>query len=211
MRASTGSTAMATVNLHLPRQAALGGLRSHTIAPRDIAMLSLAVALCCAASMFALLCKSDRTYPVAPMREEPVAVSAPAAAPVAERAGVIESHSTLSVAHTHGELLALERRGERNYVEFSVTRSGAFQPVGPIELGLWGTDARHDAIQASVIVGERRFDLKRLKVDERVLIPIGNSENLELVVNRLGRNQISGYISEPKTETWQLARAVFSR
>jgi hypothetical protein len=202
---------MATANLQFPRHLELTDFRKQVIRLRDSAILFAAVAVCCGGSLFALLCKFQPTYPVAPVQQQVVASPVPATSTNANQsAEVVQSPRASSIAHTHNELLALERLGERNYIEFSITRSSGFQPVGPIELGFWRSDSRHDTAQASVLVGQRRLDLRRVKVNERVLIPIGPSENLELVINRVSRNQISGYLSEPKDNRWQFVSLIGS-
>src|SRR5579884_740052 len=174
---------------------------------RRACILCLVVALICAASVFAILYRSDQGYPVAAVRvntapqplsyavaANPAAVSAlsgtekPAHAAVAERRH--EARQAEPVARKHEELLALERTGARTYVEFSLARSRNFRPVGPVEICLWRTDPKHGFVQASVLYKERRIDFKRLKLNERVSIPLAHSQNLELVVNRVTKNQI---------------------
>ncbi|HEX4749851.1 MAG TPA: hypothetical protein VH302_09945 [Bryobacteraceae bacterium] len=199
-----------TAHLQLFRRLASIALPTETLGWRDSAVLFVAVAICCAASLFALLCKYQSSYPVAPLHEQVLALPVPPTASPNQAAQIIESRPTSSIAHTHNELLALERLGERNYIEFSIARSDGFQPVGPIELGFWRGDARHGAAQASVLLGQHRLDLRHLKVNERVLIPIGRSENLELVINHVSRNQIRGYLSEPKDNRWQFVRFIDS-
>jgi hypothetical protein len=104
-------------------------------------------------------------------------------------------------------LLALERLGDRNYVEFSVARSGSFQPIGPVEIALWRTDLKHASASVSVLLKGRRIDFKRLSLYEPVSIPTGrHSQQLELVVNRLTRTQITGYLAEPKNTAVSVRR-----
>jgi hypothetical protein len=110
------------------------------------------------------------------------------------------------IARSHRELLALERLGQRTYTEFSMPRSNSFEPVGPIELGIWRVDARHDEAEASVMVDQRRLDIKRIALNQRVDITMDHGRTIELVLNRINKNQVGGYVSEPKETSWQMAR-----
>jgi len=48
-----------------------------------------------------------------------------------------------SIAKTHEELIVLQKRGERNYFEFDLSKSKQFQRFGPLTLSLRRTDAKH--------------------------------------------------------------------
>ncbi|MBV9404646.1 MAG: hypothetical protein JO211_04835 [Acidobacteriaceae bacterium] len=69
--------------------------------------------------------------------------------------------------------------------------------MGPISVGVWRTDTRHGTYDVSVIVEGRRFDKKQVGLDEALAIKIGTAPPMELVVNRVGRNDVSGYLSTP--------------
>jgi hypothetical protein len=170
---------------------------------RDVGLLSVAVSVGCAIFVFLMLYRSDGRYAVAAV---PNLVAArpgayaqarqPIAHPISAR--VVSAPGLQPVARTHEELLALERKGERTYVEFSLARTGKFHPVGPVQIGVWRTDAKHASVQASILLNQHRIDFKRLKVNERISIPTAPSQTLDLVVNGVTRDQITGYVSEPK-------------
>lgn len=185
--------------------------RERTLSPRDIAILSLTVAICCAAIVFAMLYNFDRGYPVAAVNNQPLPLAGSPLAAAGQRAPRSAIDDIVSgarvedaakkpepIARTHDQLLALERLGDRNYIEFSVARSGKFQPIGPVEIGLWRTDLKHASASVSVLLNGRRIDFKRLSLNEPVSIPTGRSQQLELVVNGVTRTQITGYLAEPK-------------
>ena len=198
------STAHAFFPVHVSYQ------QRRTPSLRDAGILCLAVALCCAASVFILLYHSDQSYPVAAVRNtSPQAVSYAVAArprhaqrvntgPTVKKSEGKQAPTMAPIARNHEELLELERQGERNYVEFSLARTSGFYPVGPVEIGLWRTDPKHASVQASILFKRRRIDFKRLKLNERVSIPAEHSQTLDLVVNKVTKNQITGYVSEPK-------------
>ncbi len=104
-----------------------------------------------------------------------------------------------SIAKTHDELVALERKGERNYQEFDVTRSKEFQHVGPVGLELRKANTRHDFYDVTLLVDDYKLDKKHVNLYEPVWIyPEDSREPIELVVNQISRDRIHGYLSSPK-------------
>jgi hypothetical protein len=104
-----------------------------------------------------------------------------------------------SIAKTHDELVALEKKGERNYYEFDLTKSKQFKRVGSISLSLRKTNTKHDYFDLAMIVDDFTLDKKHVNLYEPVLVyPSDSQQPLELVTNRIDKNGIHGYISEPK-------------
>jgi len=104
-----------------------------------------------------------------------------------------------SIAKTHDELVALEQKGERNYYEFDLLKSKQFQHVGPISLSLRKANSKHDYFDLAMIVDDVTLDKKHVNLYEPVLIyPADSRQPLELVANRVEKDHIHGYISEPK-------------
>lgn len=200
---------MSTVQAYFPGRF----YTSHrTFDPRSIAILCLAVAIGCAAIVFVILYNLDQDYPVTAVPVHAHSATLPPVAAMTRRTPsrpLVSTASTFTaknaavwsepIARTHDELLALEQLGKRNYVEFSVARSAGFEPVGPIKIACWRTDSKHGSVQISVLQNTHRRDFKRLKVDERISIPIAHSQTLQLVINGASKKQITGYLSEPKT------------
>lgn len=200
---------MSTAQAYLPVR--LYAQRGRLLSLRAIAALSFAIALCCASLVFATLYNLDQSYPVAAVHSQSRPLSDTSSifvsqtAPRSTIAGAVSGAKAeqgvakpLSVARTHDELLALERRGERNYVEFSIARSDRFQPIGPVHIGLWRTDPKHSSVRISVLIDGRRTDFKRVDLYEALSIPMAHSQRLELVINSVARNHITGYLAEPK-------------
>jgi hypothetical protein len=145
-----------------------------TIGLRDLVVLSLAVAATCASFVFVTLCNSDQHYPIAAVQHD-------AAVPTQAPSAVPSPQPTAN---------------GRTNIDFTLRRSNVFQSVGPIRLRIWRIDARHESVRASILVSHRRID-KRMSINEHVKIPASPSQTLDLVINRVSRNQVSGYISEP--------------
>ncbi|HEV2381580.1 MAG TPA: hypothetical protein VG206_17525 [Terriglobia bacterium] len=106
-----------------------------------------------------------------------------------------------SIARTHDDLVALEKKGERDYHEFDLTRSKAFERVGPVRLELKKTNTKHDFYDVAMMVDDYRLDKKHVNLYEPVLIyPEDSRQPLELVVNQISRDEIHGYVSQPKDQ-----------
>jgi len=104
-----------------------------------------------------------------------------------------------SIAKTHDELVALEKRGERTYYEFNLSKSKGFDRVGPMSLSLRKTNLKHGYYDMAVLVEDSRLDKKHINLFEPVLFyPSDSHQPLELVVNRIDKNYVQGYVSAPK-------------
>ncbi len=113
-----------------------------------------------------------------------------------------------SIARTHEELVTLAKRGERSYFEFDLTRSKQFQRVGPLTLSLRRADAKHKNYDLQMIVDDNQLTKKRVNLYEPIWIHTENeSQPVQVVVNRVERNLVHGYVSAPKYKPSELAAA----
>jgi len=104
-----------------------------------------------------------------------------------------------SIARTHGELVMLQRRGERNYYEFHLDKSKGFQRVGPLSVSLRKVNFKRKSYNLAMIVDDAELNKKSINLYEPVWITLSDRpQPLELVVNRIDKNQVVGYVSEPK-------------
>lgn len=104
-----------------------------------------------------------------------------------------------SIAKTHEELVALEKRGERTYFEFDLEKSKQFQRVGPLSLSLRKVDAKHKSYDLQMIIEDNHLTKKNVNLYEPVWIHAENgSQPVQIVVNRIEKNLVHGYISAPK-------------
>lgn len=111
-----------------------------------------------------------------------------------------------SIARTHEELVELRKRGERNYFEFDLTKSKQFQHVGSISLSLRKTDTKHQRYDVVALVDDFELNKKQVNLYEPVFFfPQGSQQPLQLVVNRIEKNQVQGYVSEPKYKPTEAA------
>jgi len=106
---------------------------------------------------------------------------------------------TGAIARTHDELVALAHRSDRDYFEFALPRKNAKQKVGSITLELTKTNTKKNQFTVNLYFDDKRTERKDKSINEPLYFYVqGAPSALELVVNKLGKNNVSGYISTPK-------------
>jgi len=111
-----------------------------------------------------------------------------------------------SIAKTHEELVALEKRGERSYFEFDLTKSKQFQRFGPLTLSLRKADTKHKSYDLAMIVDDNELNKKKVNLYEPIWIHTENGgQPIQVVVNRVDKNMVHGYVSAPKYKASELA------
>ncbi len=123
---------------------------------------------------------------------------------------ITRSHDELSgsIARTHEELVTLEKRGERSYFEFQLDKSKDFQRVGPISLSLRKVDFKKKHYDLAMMVDDFQLQKKSVNLFEPIWITLSDRpQPVELVVNEIHKDEIKGYISEPKYKKSELAAA----
>lgn len=104
-----------------------------------------------------------------------------------------------SIAHTHDELVALERKGERNYVEFDLDKTKRFTAEGPIGIRLKKANVKHQYADLELFVDDVSLSKKHVNLLEPAVFYAADSEMpVELVINNISKNHIHGYVSAPK-------------
>ena len=116
-----------------------------------------------------------------------------------------------SIARTHEELVVLQKRGERNYVEFDLSKSKQFQRVGPLTLSLRKTDAKHKSYDLALILDDNELNKKKVNLYEPIWIHTESAgQPMQVVVNRIEKNHVHGYVSAPKYKASELANVSYS-
>jgi len=111
-----------------------------------------------------------------------------------------------SIARTHEEVVALQKRGERNYYEFHLDKSKSFQRVGPLNVSLRKVNEKHKRYNLAMIVDDMQVDKKDVNVLEPVWITLADRpQPVQLVVNKIQKDRIEGYVSEPKYKNSELS------
>jgi uncharacterized coiled-coil protein SlyX len=113
-----------------------------------------------------------------------------------------------SIAKTHDELVVLEKRGERSYFEFDLSKQKQFQRVGPLTLSLRKTDTKHKSYDVAMIVDDNELQKKKVNLYEPIWIHTEtDSQPVQIIVNRIDKDTVHGYISAPKYKPSELATA----
>jgi hypothetical protein len=104
-----------------------------------------------------------------------------------------------AIARTHDELVALAHRTDRDYFEFSLGRRKAQQKVGTVMVELVRTNPKKNQFTVYLYADDKRVERKDKAINEPVYFYVqGASSALELVVNKLGKESVSGYMSAPR-------------
>ncbi len=112
--------------------------------------------------------------------------------------GNISGQGTL-IARNQEEVDALKRLNERNIFQFNLKKSKQPSKVGPIQLKLEKTDAKHYKYTVTVIADDRAVPKNDRTVDEPVQFLVnGATGYYEIVVFNVGKDTIKGYLSTPK-------------
>ena len=103
------------------------------------------------------------------------------------------------VARNHDEIDLLRRMGERDYVEFTIEGRNKPHRIGNIMVELRSVDTQKKQFTVVLVVDDVRREKKDHALNEPIAFFLqGTHDADEFVVNTLGRDKISGYISMPK-------------
>jgi len=123
-----------------------------------------------------------------------------------DRLGSTRDELNGSIAKTHDELVGLEKRGERNYFEFDVSKSKAFQREGPIQISLRKADSKHQSYDMIMLVDDHQLTKKKVDLYEPVWLHESDQpEPVQVVVNKIDKDRIHGYVSAPKYRESELS------
>ena len=106
------------------------------------------------------------------------------------------------IARNHDDLEELKRKGDRNYYEFSVQKSKTPQRVGPVQMSLNKTDQKKSKYTMTVLADDKSIEKKDKTAGEPVQFYVKGAQHYapyEIVVFDVGKNQITGYLSTPKS------------
>jgi uncharacterized coiled-coil protein SlyX len=113
---------------------------------------------------------------------------------------------TGSIAHTHEELVQLQRKGERNYYEFDIEKAKQFQHEGPFGIRLRKANTKHQYADLELMVDDRNLTQKHVNLYQPVMFYTPDTpQPVEVVINKIGKDHIHGYVSAPKYRQSELA------
>jgi hypothetical protein len=111
-----------------------------------------------------------------------------------------------SIARTHDELVVLQRKGERNYYEFDIDKTKQFHSTGPVAIKLKKANTKHQYADLQLNVDDAQLDKKHVNLFEPVtFLNTDSGQPVQLVINRITKDHIHGYVAEPKYKASELA------
>lgn len=111
-----------------------------------------------------------------------------------------------SIARTHGELVVLQKKGERRYYEFDIQKSKQFSPTGTMSVKLRKSNVKHQFADLDLLVDDRVVTKKHVNLYEPTMFFTGDNEQpIQVVINSITKDHIHGYVSEPKYQKSELA------
>jgi hypothetical protein len=106
---------------------------------------------------------------------------------------------TGSIAKTHDELVVLEKKGERNYFEFDLSKSKEFKHEGPVSIRLSKANSKRGYADLLLIVDDRNLSQKHVNLYQPSMFYEPDSQQpVEIVINDISKDHIHGYVSAPK-------------
>lgn len=103
------------------------------------------------------------------------------------------------IAKNHDEIDQLRRLGERDYTEFTITGRNRPQKVANVTVELKGVNQKHNQFNLAMVVEDKRFEKKNRAANEPIFFYMtGTHIPEEIVINKIGKDTISGYVSIPK-------------
>ena len=105
-----------------------------------------------------------------------------------------------SLIATNGkELQALRMLGERNYIEFKIAKAKNATKVGDVMMLLKKTDPKKNRFTFELMVDDKNVEKRDRTVNEPIQFLTSKARQpYEIVVNSVGKDVISGYLSTPK-------------
>src|SRR5881396_788291 len=115
------------------------------------------------------------------------------------------------IARNHDEIDQLRRLGERDYTEFTITGRNRPQKVANVTVELKGINQKRNQFSVAMTIEDRQFEKKNRAMNEPIFFYLsGTHIPEEIVVNKVGKNTISGYLSIPKANSQTAAAATKS-
>ena len=116
-----------------------------------------------------------------------------------------------SIARTHEELMRLEQRGERRYYEFDLSKSKGFQREGPIQISLRKADSKHQSYDLMMLVDDHQLSKKKVDLYEPIWLHQSDQpQPVQIVVNKIEKDHVQGYVSAARYKDQQLSNAAQS-
>jgi uncharacterized phage infection (PIP) family protein YhgE len=108
---------------------------------------------------------------------------------------------TNSLVATNGkELEELKKLGQRNFIEFTLKKQKDMSKVGNISLKLDKSDPKKNKFTINVMADDKLTEKKDRNINEPLQFYVSKSL-YEIVINSVGKDTVTGYLSTPKYES----------
>jgi chromosome segregation ATPase len=115
--------------------------------------------------------------------------------------GELDSHSSL-IATNAKELQALRELGERNYSEFTITKSKAPTRVSDVMVQLKKVDVKRNRFTITITADDKTVEKKDRTLNEPIQFYTAKARQPdEIVVNQVRKDTIVGYLATPKVQS----------
>lgn len=105
------------------------------------------------------------------------------------------------IATNSKDLETLRALGERNYFEFDIAKNDSAKKVGEITLALKKADPKRSRFTLDVLADDRHVEKKDKTINEPVQLYVsGSMQPYEIVVNRVTKDHVTGYLATPKVK-----------
>ena len=92
--------------------------------------------------------------------------------------------------------------GERNYTEFTISKSKKASRVADITVELKKADAKRNKFTIAVTADDKTVEKKDRNINEPIQFYTSKARQpYEIVVNRVSKDTIAGYLATPKVQT----------
>jgi hypothetical protein len=104
------------------------------------------------------------------------------------------------IAKNHDEIDELRKLGERDYIEFTIAGKNTEQKVGSVTVQLHSTNPAKSQYNVSLVVDDKRMNNKNGVINQPIFFygQGGKRAPMEIVVNSIDKNKVTGYLSIPK-------------
>jgi len=114
--------------------------------------------------------------------------------------GELDNHASL-IATNAKELQALRELGERNYSEFTITKSKKPTRVGDVMVELKKVDQKRNKFTIAITADDKTVEKKDRTLNEPIqFYTLKARQPDEIVVNQVKKDTIIGYLASPKVQ-----------
>jgi len=106
------------------------------------------------------------------------------------------------IATNSKDLQSLRDLGDRNYYEFTLSKGQLTKKVGDVTLTLKKADPKRNRYTMEVLADDKRLEKRDKTINEPVQLYVsGDRQPYEIVVNQMGKDEVTGYLATPKVRT----------